>query len=142
MKRKLYSFFALLLTLALSLCFFSCKLTGEAVVSVENSTPTQVVIKVEKVYGNTTLFDAMETLQKQGELTFKRSGTMLSELNGVANPIDFSACWMLYTSDREMSNDAWGTIDYNGETLGSAIVGADSLLVLEGEIYVWEYQTF
>ena len=126
----------------LSLCFFSCKLTGEAVVSVENSTPTQIVIKVEKVYSNTTLFDAMETLQKQGELTFKRSGTMLSELNGVANPIDFSACWLLYTSDREMSNDAWGTIDYNGETLGSAILGADSLLVLEGEIYVWEYQTF
>ena len=140
MKRKLYSFFTLLLTL--SLCFFSCKLTGEAVVSVENSTPTQIVIKVEKVYGNTTLFDAMETLQKQGELTFKRSGTMLSELNGVANPIDFSACWLLYTSDREMSNDAWGTIDYNGETLGSAILGADSLLVLEGEIYVWQYQTF
>ena len=140
MKRKLYSFFTLLLML--SLCFFSCKLTGEAVVSVENSTPTQIVIKVEKVYSNTTLFDAMETLQKQGELTFKRSGTMLSELNGVANPIDFSACWLLYTSDREMSNDAWGTIDYNGETLGSAILGADSLLVLEGEIYVWEYQTF
>lgn len=142
MKAKFSSLFTLLLTIVLSFCFFSCKLTGEADASLISSTNTQVVIKVEKVYGETSLLSAMESLQEKGELTFKTSGTMLSELNGVANPADFSSCWMLYTSDAEMSNQAWGTLEYNGKVLGSAILGADSLVIAEGEIYVWFYQTF
>ena len=56
--------------------------------------------------------------------------------------IDFSHCWMLYTSDGEMSNAAWGEIEYNGEKLGSAVLGADALPVLEGQVYVWYYQAF
>lgn len=142
MKRKFYSFFTLLLAIAFSLCLFSCKLTGEAKVTLVTSTPNQVAIQVEKVYGETTLLNAMETLRKKGELDFKTSGTMISEINGVANPADFSSCWLLYTSDGEMSNDSWGTMDYNGQTLGSAILGADSLPLCEGELYVWSYQTF
>ena len=33
-------------------------------------------------------------------------------------------------------------IEYNGKTLGSAIVGAEALDVMAGEIYVWEYVAF
>jgi hypothetical protein len=49
---------------------------------------------------------------------------------------------MLYTSDTEMSSAKWGTIEYDGKTLASAIVGADTLTVVSGAVYIWEYQTF
>ena len=49
---------------------------------------------------------------------------------------------MLYTSDAELSNTAWGEVEYNGAKLGGAIVGAGELPVAEGQIYVWSYQGF
>jgi hypothetical protein len=101
-----------------------------------------LVLCVDEAEGNVTLLTLVEELRDAKQLDFKTSGTMISEINGVANTADFSGCWMLYTTDGEMANNAWGTISYNGKTLGSAIVGADSLLVTAGELYVWSYQSF
>lgn len=84
----------------------------------------------------------MEELQADGAMNFTVQSGMVTSINGKANPADFSSCWMLYTSDTEMSNTAWGEIDYNGGKLGSAVLGADALPVAEGEIYVWYYQSF
>ena len=109
---------------------------------VEKTTADMVVIRVRKTEGEETLMSVMEELQADGAMNFTVQSGMVTSINGKANPADFSSCWMLYTSDTEMSNTAWGEIDYNGGKLGSAVLGADALPVAEGEIYVWYYQSF
>ena len=99
-------------------------------------------ITVTSVAKRTMLTDVMEKAKEKGDFTYEMSGGMITSINGVANPADWSKCWMLYTSDAEMSNTAWGTITWNGETLGSAVVGADALDVIAGATYVWSYQSF
>ena len=142
MKRKLISFVAFLATMVLSLfCFVACD-GGTATAEVVETSDTLVVIRVIETDQTTTLFDVMEDLQKENALQFELSGTMLNSLNGKQNPADFSSCWMLYTSDREMGNSEWGTYDYKGTACLSAILGGDALTVSAGEYYVWVYMTF
>ena len=109
---------------------------------VEKTTDTMVAIRVWKTEGEETLMTVMEALQEKGQMSFTVQAGMITSVNGKANPADFSSCWMLYTSDEEMSNAAWGEIDYNGGKLASSMLGADMLPVAEGEIYVWYYQSF
>ena len=97
---------------------------------------------VEKAEDNAMLIEVMEYLQEENALVFEVSGGMVTSINGKANAADWSASWMLYTSDTEMSNTAWGTYEYEGRTLGSAIVGAEALPVADGEVYIWSYQGF
>lgn len=142
MKRKTYALFTFILSIMAFVCSFTACDKGKATATVKETTETRVVIEVGEAETNATLLSVMETLQKEEKLTFSLIGTMVSGINGKENPADFSSCWMLYTSDAEMSNAEWGTIEYGGKTLGSAILGADALTVVEGGVYVWEYQTF
>ena len=138
-KRKILSLFLVLLSL---FCMVSCGGGGNATCAVTEQTETRVVITVSKASGGATLLDCMEILQKQGDISYEISGGMVTEINEKANAADFSGCWMLYTSDEEMSNAVQGTVEYGGETLGSTIVGAETLPVTSGEIYIWEYVIF
>ena len=143
MKRKMYALFTLLLTVVMSVCMLAaCDKEGSAKAEIVSKTDTMVVIKVNETEGFATLLDAMFYLQEEGELTFELTGGMVSSIEGKANPADWSACWMLYTSDAEMSNTEWGTITYEGNTYGSAILGAEGLEVSAGQCYVWSYDTF
>jgi hypothetical protein len=101
-----------------------------------------VSITVTSVAKKTMLTEVMEKAKQNGDFTFEMSDGMITSINGLANPADWSKCWMLFTSDAEMSNTAWGTITWNGATYGSAVVGADALDVVAGETYVWYYQSF
>ncbi len=101
-----------------------------AVVSVKNA-------NLEK---GTTLADVMEELKDERTFTYTFSQGMLTELNGKKNGEGYY--WMLYTSDDERANTAWGTYLYEGQALGSATVGAESLPAKDGEVYVWAYQSF
>ena len=49
---------------------------------------------------------------------------------------------MLYTDDAENSNDAWGTVVYEGKTYASATLGAESLVIAEDCVYIWVYTKF
>ena len=166
MKRKLcilLSLFLLLPTMAMSACnqenseAYSSESRVES--STENSTESSVAtadfscsvirttgnfiaIEIEKASGEETLLDAMDFLQEKAELTYTIENGMVASINGRANATDFSSCWMLYTTDAEMSNTAWGKTKYEDKTLGSAILGAESLVVVGGELYVWAYTTF
>ena len=143
MKRKIYLFVTFLLTLAISVfSFVACDKEGSAKAEIVSKMDTMVVIKVNETEGFATLLDAMEYLKSEGELTFEITDGMVSSIEGKANPADWSACWMLYTSDAEMSNTEWGTVTYDGNTYGSAILGAESLEVSAGAYYVWSYDTF
>ncbi len=161
MKRKTKALFVGLLAMIMSTSFISCDqayggglLGGNGGQSTEIDVTYQIVlsgqseekitmveIKVLTLEGQCTLMDVMEKAKQAGDLSFEVSNGMVTSINGVANPADWSKCWILFTSDAEMSNTAWGTITYNDVTLGSAVVGADALDILAGETYVWSYQS-
>lgn len=91
---------------------------------------------------DTTLLDYMRSLKDDGDLAFEVTNGMVSSVNGISNASDWSSCWMLYTSDVDSANNAWGTIEYNGNVYGSAMLGAESLSVKEGCLYIWVFQSF
>ena len=84
----------------------------------------------------------MNYLKDDGKLSFELDNGMVSSVNGIDNPADWSSCWMLYTSDVDNANSGWGTIDYNGKVYGSAILGAELLTVKDGCLYIWVFQSF
>ena len=108
----------------------------------EEGKTVRVEITIVSLDGKYTLADIMEKAQEKHSITYESSSGMITSINGTANAADFSGCWMLYTSDTEMANNAWGAITIGGQTFGSAIVGAEALEVMEDQIYVWEYTTF
>ena len=132
MQRKIISFFTLLLTVFLSATvFFSCK----------EDTVEPVVIKTgETVTEDTTLLAYMTELENAGELDFELKDGMVTELNGKANTAN--SFWMLYTSDTANANTAWGSYEYEGQTLGSATLGAETLIIAKSTVYIWVYQSF
>ena len=107
---------------------------------------TCIVIKTTKevVDGNTDmlLIDYMNRLISEGKLTCKIVNGMVTSINGIDNPADYSSCWMLYTSDAENANAAWGTVEYNGAVYGSAISGAETLKIKPDQLYIWVYKSF
>lgn len=139
-------FFNTIIAIALSVIvfsFFGCS-SKEPLVIKESD--TYIVISVSKeqmdITDNTTLVDYMNSLKDDGQLTFEINNGMVSSVNGIDNPSDWSSCWMIYTSDTDNANSAWGTIEYNGNIYGSAILGAESLMVKDGCIYIWVFQSF
>ena len=89
-----------------------------------------------------TLLEYMEILKADGELDFEISAGMITSINGIDNPADFSSCWMLYTSDAENSNASWGTVEYKEKEYASAMYGAETLKIKQGCTYVWVYKSF
>ena len=80
-------------------------------------------------------------MKKDGKVEFVAQqsayGAYITSINGKAETNGYS--WMLYTSDEEFSTTDYGTVEYNGKQYGQAALGADSLIVKEGEIYIWAY---
>ena len=107
---------------------------------------TYIVIKTtqEVINGKTDmlLIDYMQQLKEKGELEFEVVNGMITSINGIANPADYSSCWMLYTSDEANANSAWGTVDYQGNLYGSAVVGAETLKLKADQLYIWVYKSF
>ena len=107
---------------------------------------TYIVLKTtaEAMDGKTDLLliDYMNTLSGTGELVCTIEDGMITSINGIANAADYSSCWMLYTSDEENANTAWGQIEYNGMVYGSAISGAETLKIKADQLYIWVYQSF
>ncbi len=132
MKRKIISFFTLLLTLMFSVTvFFGCK----------KDTAEPITIKTgATVTANTTLLAYMTELESAGRLDFELKDGMITELNGTANGTN--SFWMLYTSDTANANADWGAYEYEGQTLGSATLGAETLIIAANTVYVWVYQSF
>ena len=107
---------------------------------------TYIVIKTtQEAIGKETdmlLIDYMTKLKEKGELEFSISNGMITSINGIDNPADYSSCWMLYTSDEEFSNAAWGVAEYQGKQYGSAVSGAETLKIKPDQLYIWVYKSF
>ena len=139
MKRIKVFLFSCILFVLCAVGFTACNKGGKVEATLLSATDTQVVIRVDKTDGNAVLLNAMETLQEKGELTFTLTDGMVTALNGVENDVDYNPCWMIYTSDSEMASAEWGTVEYDGQTLGSAALGAEDLIVAKDAIYIWKY---
>ena len=134
--KKVGAIFLALIMLASALAMSSCK--KDPLVIYDSD--TTIVIRCEEVDGDVTLIDYMTKLKEDGEIEFTVEDGMISSINGIVNPADFSSCWMLYTSDAEMANSAWGTVLYNETEYGSAILGAESLKIKADSIYIWVFK--
>ena len=84
----------------------------------------------------------MKILKEKGELELEIENGMITSINGIDNPADFSSCWMLYTSDEEISNVAWGTVEYEGKEYASAVSGAEALKINPDQLYIWVFKSF
>ena len=136
--RKALSLLLALTTLLMLVTLVSCN--KEPVVVKDSD--TCIVIRVPEDAEEMLLMDYMEILRERGELTFATQNGMITSIGDIENPADFSSCWMLYTSDAELSNSAWGTVEYDGVEYGSAVVGAEALTVKPGCLYIWAFITF
>ena len=140
-KKRIFSLM-LVLVLACSMLLAGCQ--KEPVVIKDSETCIVIKVTKEAMEGNADmlLIDYMNKLSEQGELACTISDGMITSINGIENPKDYSSCWMLYTSDVENSNNAWGTVEYDGVEYGSAISGAEVLKVKEDQLYIWVFQSF
>lgn len=126
----------LLVTLTALMMFTACGKNKDPLVISE--TDEFVVIKCQTDKEDLTLASYMDGLDD----IFLIENGMVVSINGIKNAADWSYCWMLYTDDEEMSNVAWGEIEYKDKIYGSAVLGADSLVVKNGKTYIWVYQGF
>ena len=155
MKNTMKKSLSLLLVIAVTcvLLLPGCQ-QDKVVIETPESTPEtnliitndHVIIKVtqEALDGATdmTLMDYMTKLKDKGELEFVISDGMITSINGVANPADYSSCWMLYTSDADNANVAWGTVEYEGKEYNSAVSGAETLKIKPDQLYIWVFKSF
>ena len=138
--KKIISLLAVITTILTLLFCVSCMKPTPKVIK---ESDTYFVINVtDKVDADTTLYDYMVTLRDDGQITFTDADGMITSLNGLSNKADWSEVWMIYTTDEDNSNTAWGLVEYNGKTYGSAMYGAEELKVKQGESYIWLYQSF
>lgn len=126
----------LLLTILTAVCILSACARSELIVI--NESDDFVVITCEKNKDGLTLAECMQ--ENGGEFVIENG--MVISINGLENASDWSKVWMLYTDDEELSNTAWGTVEYNGKVYASAIYGAESLIVKKGCTYIWLYKSF
>ena len=140
--RKTLSCILAVMLLACTVLLCGCK--SEPLVIKDSETCIVIKPTAQSIDGTAdmVLIDYMNKLVSEGELTCKISNGMITSINGIDNPADFSSCWMLYTSDAENANSAWGTVQYNGQEYGSAISGAETLKIKADQLYIWVFQSF
>ena len=140
--KKLVSFLLAVTLLAGVLMLSGCK--KEPLVIKDSDTYIVIKTTQEAMDGKTDMFliDYMKILKEKGELELEIENGMITSINGIDNPADFSSCWMLYTSDAENSNAAWGTVEYEGKEYGSAVSGAEALKIKPDQLYIWVFKSF
>lgn len=141
-KTKRLSCLLAVLLLACAMLLPGCK--SEPLVIKDSDTYIVIKTTTEAMEGKTDMYliDYMNQLAQQGELECTIADGMITSINGIANPTDWSSCWMLYTSDAENANAAWGTVEYEGKEYGSAISGAEALKIKADQLYIWVFKSF
>ena len=140
--KKILSCILAIMLLACTVLLSGCK--QEPLVIKDSDTCIVIKPTQESMDGKTDmlLIDYMNQLTNDGKMTCKISNGMITSINGIENPADYSSCWMLYTSDEELSNSAWGIVEYEGKEYGSAISGAETLPIKADRLYIWVFKSF
>lgn len=133
--KKLLTLLAVILTVTTMAFQVACK--KEPLVIKESD--EFVIVKVDKDV-DLSLIDYVKSLDEYKDSFLIENG-MITAIDGVKNKADWSYCWMIYTSDAENSNTAWGKVEYEGKVYGSATLGAELLKVKKDCIYIFVYQS-
>lgn len=153
MKRKFLNLLTLMLAVMTSiLVFVSCDNGGTTKAKLQSTSETQIVMFIEETDGNANAFDALKSLREQDLISFDYStsqyGSYITSINGKAEMVIESTAnsskgysWMLYTSDMENAYES-DTITVGDTVCGSSAMGASSLKVKEGALYVWVYKEY
>ncbi len=136
--KKILTSLASLVLIIVSCFFVACNNNGP--IKADENTVVITATDSSFDFENKTLKDFMDYLQDNKKFTYSIENGMITTINGKSNTTN--SYWMLYTSDAANANQEWGTFEYEGEIYGSATLGAESLAVKEGCIYIWTYQTF
>lgn len=137
MKKFLTFLASVLMVLA---CCFVVACGDKEPIKVDENTVIITAADSSFDFDNKTLKEYMDHLQDGQKITYAISDGMITTINGKSNTTN--SYWMLYTSDSENANQEWGKFEYNDSVYGSATLGAEALIVKEGCIYIWAYQTF
>ena len=142
MKNKMQKVLSLVLVLVILAGLSACK--NEKLVIKDSDTYIVIKTTAQAMDGATdmTLMDYMTKLKDKGDLELAISDGMITSINGIDNPADYSSCWMLYTSDADNANASWGTVEYEGKEYGSAISGAEMLKIKPDQLYIWVFKSF
>ena len=142
MKNKTQKILSVLLVVMILAGLAACK--KETLVIKDSDTYIVIKTTAQALDGATdmTLMDYMTKLKDKGDLEFAISDGMITSINGIDNPADYSSCWMLYTSDADNANTSWGTVEYEGKEYGSAISGAETLKIKADQLYIWVFKSF
>ncbi len=136
--KKFINLFIMLIIFLIVFCT-SCAQSEPKVIK---ESDTYFVINVtDSVKSGETLYKYMLELRDDGHISFTDANGMITSINGISNKSDWSESWMLYTTDEDNSNIAWGSVEYKGKTFGSAMFGAEQLEIKQGECYIWLYQS-
>ena len=130
----------LMAVLAVLICCFIAACGDRTPIKADENTVIITASDSSFDFDGKTLKEYMDYLQENQKLTYSISNGMVTTINGKSNTTN--SYWMLYTSDSENANQAWGTFEYEDNIFGSATLGADALIVKENCIYIWAYQTF
>ena len=133
----------LLLTVAVFSAMFACGETPEFKLK---DTDRYVVLTPSNEFVGQSVLTFMSHEKENGRLiyTADSSGTytMITSINGIKNPSDYSYCWMIYTDDENNYNEAYGSVELEGKKYYQAVYGAENLIIAQGKIYIWFYQSF
>lgn len=153
MKRKIDHIFTFLLTVAMCTLFLvACNRGGETKAILASSTAEQIVVKIEETDGEANVFDALKSLRNQDLISFDYTqssyGAYITSINGKAEQVVESTMtsakgysWALYTSDTEYAYTE-PTVTYGETVCGKSSIGASSIKVKKGEIYIWVYEYY
>lgn len=107
---------------------------------------TVVIVPSEEVLAldGATLADYLAAMKERGLISYTMENGMLTEVNGKKNRstgTSSAECWMIYTSDPDYSNAAFGTLTYDGVVYPSASLGAESIVLSKSFVYLLAYHT-
>ncbi|MGN1234404.1 MAG: DUF4430 domain-containing protein [Christensenellaceae bacterium] len=149
--RKLAVLFAAVA--ALCLAFFGCSEHESSSYSVEANTETLVVIKATETNVEVSVMDALKELAEAGtiqmEYTNGEWGAYIESINGTVPDAAAHEYWAFYTTLGTYGEPAFiysttdfGSYDYQGTICGYAQVGAGSMPMVEGCLYVFTIATW
>ncbi len=121
---------------AFAACDYNAVKTTEDVVAVTVSD------KVMSLDGK-NLVDYLDELVKKGDFSYSASNGMVTTVNG--KTADYAAdktSWMIYTSDEDLGNAAWGTYEFEGKTYYSATLGIGDYPLSEGTVILFVFCQF
>ena len=101
--------------------------------------PSDEVLLIES---DTTLMDYLFAMQEKDMIELVVENGMILSVGGIENEttgLNSMNCWMLYTSDPDNSNAAFGVLEYDGEKYASASWGAESLVIKKEFVYILAY---